>query len=196
MRREDLSDQELVSLLQADDERALYYLYNRYWDKLLVIATRRLDNLEESQELVQDVFISLWNRRRELQLKYSLATYLSVAIKYQVINRMDKNHRKRLRESATPLEVHYTSASPEELMLEKELWARLESTIEQLPEKCRIVYRMSREEGKTHKQIAEDLNISESTVEKHVAKALKSIRSGLSGSGPVAFIYLLDQYLK
>lgn len=196
MKREDLTDAELINLLKADDERALYNLYNRYWDRLLQVAVQRLENLEESQELVQDIFIRLWDRRKEIELKYSLATYLSVAVKYQVINRMDKQHRKRQRENATLLAVAYTSASPEEILVEKELWARLEATIEQLPEKCRIVYRMSRDEGKTHKQIAEALDISESTVEKHIIKALKNIRSDLSASGPIAFLYLLDHYLK
>lgn len=189
-----LTDNELVSLLKTGDELALSCIYLRYWDKLLAVATNRLDNQAEAEEIVQDIFINIWDRRKEIELRHSLGTYLAVAVKYRVINLMDKQHRQRLREESTLLNIAH-SISPEELVLEKELMARLETCILQLPEKCRLVYRMSREDGKTYKQIAEALNISESTVEKHIIKALKGIRSQISTTSAFTVICLLERYL-
>lgn len=146
-----------------------------------MLAANALDNPEEAEECVQDIFCSIWLRRETLQLKYSLYTYLAVAVKYRVINILDKEHRKRQRMSlADPHYPEIFAPSAETPLLEKELTDRLEASIAILPEKCRIVYKMSREEGKTHKQIADELNISEKTVNNHLVKAVKDISNHLT----------------
>ncbi|WEK21374.1 MAG: RNA polymerase sigma-70 factor [Candidatus Pedobacter colombiensis] len=185
------TDQELVSMLKAGDESALSALYLRYWDKLLVVAANRMDNPAEAEEVVQDIFFSLWQRRESLELKYSLSTYLSVAVKYRIINVMDKQYRLRNKvNKATDLRLESCAPSAETLMLEKELMAQIATTVQHLPEKCRIVFTLSREQGMSHKQIAKELNISEKTVEAHLSKAMKDIRSNLTMVFP-ALLWLL-----
>ena len=121
---------------------------------------------------MQDVFLSLWKRREGLVLKHELSTYLWIAVKYQVINRLDKRYARRNFQT-TELVDEISVPSPEVYLLEKELMKRIEATVTQLPEKCRVIYRMSREEGKSNKEIAAELNLSEKTVEGHVTRALK-----------------------
>lgn len=186
------TDEELVFLLKESDERAMTEIFDRYWDKLLAVAMNRLQHLEEAEECVQDVFIKVWKLRDKLELKYTLNTYLSAAVRYRVIDTLDRQ-RKRIQYAADVLEemIEISSAdkSPEAHMLEKELIERIEATVKQLPEKCRIVYRMSREEGNSHKEIAQKLDISEKTVEAHLTRAIKDIRGNLTVAMPSILIW-------
>lgn len=185
------TDDELLKLIRYSDEGAFTVLMNRYWDKLLAIAVNRLQNLEEAEECIQDVFYNFWRRREKFELQYSITTYLSVAVRYQALDMLQKQYRHNKRSEGIPLPTsEITHPSPEELMLEKELKSRLEATVKQLPEKCRIVFRMSREEGMSHKEIAKDLNISEKTVENHITRALKDIRGNLGSTLPPFVVWI------
>jgi len=174
----DVPDDELAALLRTDDQSAFAELYNRYWDKLFSIACHRLADEEEAQEVVQEVFFGLWKRRATFHLRYNLATYLSVCIKYQVINRLAKRHRSRLYVNSqlnTESGENYTDL----WLFEKELRLKLDRCVNQLPDKCRMVFQLSRNEGKSTKQIAKDLNIAEKTVEAHITKALAVLKNAL-----------------
>lgn len=191
-----LPDDELVLLLKGGSEPALTALYLRYWDKLLTVATNRLDDPEEAEECVQDVFFRLWQRREDLQLSHSLATYLAVAVKYRVINAMDKQYRLRNRIERTYADLAgHQAFSAEDYLLEKELKDQIAASVNRLPEKCRIVFKMSREQGLTHKQIASELDISEKTVEAHISKAMKDIRGNLAATVPAFVAYIISQHL-
>lgn len=176
-----LSDLELIDQLRRGNEAAFAEIYDRYWEKIFMLASNALNSPEEAEECVQDIFCSIWLRRETLQLKYSFYTYLAVAVKYKVINILDKEYRKRQRMNLLTSDYFDQYAPSAEIpLLEKELLEKLQLSIAILPEKCRIVYKMSREDGKTHKQIAEELNISEKTVNNHLVKALKDLSSGLT----------------
>lgn len=182
-------DTELTTLLTKGDELAFAEIYNRYWDKLFAVAFHRCGDQLDAEEIVQDIFFSLWHRRAKLDLKHSIYTYLSVAVKYQVINKLAKQHRKILHlESLGSGEG--VEDTTELWFTEKELKQQIENSIRGLPEKCRIVFLMSREEGKSARQIAEELNISQKTVEAHMARALKDLRNSLGVALPV-LLYLL-----
>ncbi|UKT65000.1 RNA polymerase sigma-70 factor [Pedobacter mucosus] len=187
-------EDQLIALLRSGDELAFNQIYQRYWEKMFMLAANALESIEEAEECVQDIFCGIWLRRESLVLKYSLYTYLAVAVKYRVINILDKRYRKRKKmNDMSPHYLNIYSPSAEAPLLEKELMARLERSICELPEKCRIVYRMSREEGKTHRQIAQDLDISEKTVNNHLTKALKDISGDLNCAFP---IFVLTEVLR
>jgi RNA polymerase sigma-70 factor (family 1) len=173
-------DQQLLPLLRDSNEGAFTEIYQRYWDKLLVTAMHRLGNMDEAREVVQDVFCNLWRRRDTLRLEYSLNTYLSVAVKYEVLNRLavkDRQQRFQLHISR-----NWEEATPdtENLLSFKELQDQLASLVKALPEKCRIIFQMSREKGYPRKKIASELGIAEKTVEAHLSTAIRKLRSGLS----------------
>ena len=191
------TDQQLLDLIRTDDRGAFTELYNRYWDKTYAVALHRLDDEHEAEEVVQEVFLSIWQRRATLQLTHTVATYLAVAVKYKVINHLAKQHRRQLQHDELTITSPVVADSTADWLHEKELRQLLEKTISQLPEKCRIVFLLSRDENKTYAEIAAELNISQKTVEAHMSKALRELRETLGVSAPVlAFILLnADRFL-
>lgn len=174
------TDQELLRLLQQGDEDAFTGIYLRYWDKLTVVAMHRLGNLEEAREIVQEVFCNLWRRREELAITHSLNTYLAAAIKYEIFKRFaTKSRHRRLQQQALN---HWQEAADDTLhyLNANELKSQLLHLVKALPEKCRIVFQLSRDKGYTQKQIASELGIAEKTVEAHLSAALRKLRIGLS----------------
>lgn len=171
----DASDEELLILLKGDDAAAFTAIYNRYWKKLFVVASHRLQRLEEAEEVVQDIFTSLWKRRRSLTITSDLAKYLAVSVKYRVIKTLDKHYNNQ-RYIESLLRNEPVDNSTEEKLSLDELRCELANYVKELPERCQLVFRMSREKGLSHKQIAETLQISEKTVESHLGKALKTLR--------------------
>ncbi|MES2110560.1 MAG: RNA polymerase sigma-70 factor [Bacteroidota bacterium] len=186
------TDQQLLALIAQDNKEAFTTLYDRYWDKIFAVAIHRLDDIQEAEEVVQEIFLSLWARRNSLELTHGLQTYLSVAVKYKVINHLARQHRRQLQLDEL---AHITPAnfnSTAEWLSEKELRTQLEMSIAALPEKCRIVFLLSREENKTYAEIAAELNISQKTVEAHMSKALNILRQSLKVAVPL-FLSLLEK---
>ena len=174
------TDHELLELLAKSDDDAFTAIYLRYWDKLTVVAMNRLGSLEEAREVVQEIFCNLWRRREELELTHTLNTYLSAAVKYEIFKRFAvKSRHRRLEQQALDQwqeaaddTLHYLNAN--------ELQSELFSLVKALPEKCRLVFQLSRDKGYTQKQIARELGIAEKTVEAHLSAALRKLRIGLS----------------
>lgn len=186
------TDQELIALIAKDNREAFAALYQRYWDKVFAVALHRLGDVHEAEEVVQEIFLSLWARRNSIQLTHSLQTYLSVAVKYKVINHLARQYRRQLQldELANTAPQNFNSTA--EWLNEKELRSQLEKGIGNLPEKCRIVFLLSREENKTYAEIAAELNISQKTVEAHMSKALSTLRQSLKVAAPL-FLLLLEK---
>lgn len=173
------SDRDLIVLLKGDDELAFTELYNRYWKKLFIVAANRLTHFEDAEEIVQDLFATLWHRRHTLDLTSELAHYLTVSVKYRVIKLLDKYHNQRRYINAILSNDKVDNSTQEQLAFD-ELREELAAYVNQLPEKCRLVFRLSREDGYSQKQIAETLQISEKTVEAHLGKAFKTLRAKLA----------------
>lgn len=175
-----LPDNELIDLLRSDSREAFSEIYSRYWKKLFVVAANKTGLAEEAEEIVQDIFISLWNRRETIEIVTSLNAYLSISVKYRVIKLLAKKHQyNKYADHSLKFTSEFVN-STEDWMEFEELKERLAVLVESLPEKCRLVYKLSREEGLTQKQIAKEYGISEKTVEAHIGKALKALRTGLN----------------
>ena len=173
-------EERLLSLLKESDEAAFTEIYNRYWEKLLIVAMHRLAEIEEAREIVQDIFYRLWKRRAELQLDYSLNTYLSVAVKYEVINRLAARNRQKAFRTHISHNWQETQQETENYIRFNELQKQLHVLVNALPEKCRIVYQLSRDKGYSQRRIAQELGISEKTVETHLSVAIRKLKTGLS----------------
>ncbi len=173
------SDDDLLQELRYSREPALVALYNRYWDKLFVVAVNLLDRAEEAEECVQNVFLSLWKRRESLKLSHSLHTYLAVSVKYQSLTMLARSHRRRGQPEWTEALDVIDTVSPEESYMVKELQLRIEQSINRLPTQCQLVFRMSREKNMSTKAIAKELQLSENTVKMHLKNATKKLRGDL-----------------
>jgi len=173
-------DEQLLQLLKDSDDAAFTEIYRRYWDRLFVMAMHRLDNKEEARELVQDIFYNLWKKRDSLQLMYTLNTYLATAVKYEVLNRLaSKNRQQRYRKYASRY-WHEAVIDTENQLQFNELQEQLALLVKALPEKCRIVFQLSRDKGFSQRRIATELGIAEKTVEAHLSAALRKLKTGLS----------------
>jgi RNA polymerase sigma-70 factor (ECF subfamily) len=185
-----LTDPELADLLKVGDEAAFKVVYQTYWDKLLVIAGKRLGDINEAEETVQDIFLNLWRRREKLELKVNFEHYFAVAVKFEVINRLAKRSREQQRNDAFAKETP-AQQLPVDVRFDLEtLRKELETTINTLPQKCQLIFRMSRESNLTNKKIAEALHISEKAVEKHITTALKVLRSRFGSRFTIVLLLL------
>lgn len=174
-----LSDKELLVMIAEDNEYAFRTLYERYWKRMLIKAYSLLRSHDLAEEVVQDAFINLWKRRHTLLLKNSFDTYISAVVKYEVMSKLAVRFTQPLYLddiTIAPAQDHST----QQWLDFDELYGEIQQTISTLPEKCQLVFRLSREEGLTARQISESLHISPKTVEAHISKALKTLRISLS----------------
>ncbi|WP_069659975.1 RNA polymerase sigma factor [Arcticibacter eurypsychrophilus] len=172
-----LTDFDLAVLLKNGERNVFREIYDRYWDKLYVIASKRLNDELEAEEVVQDIFCNLWRRRDYFVLTTGFSNYFATAVKFEVINRLAKRVRQQVyqKEAARSYsELDYTTLQTLDL---NELKTRLQHTIDTLPDKCRLVFTLKHEKGYTQRQIAQELCISEKTVEVHLSRARKTLRS-------------------
>lgn len=169
------TDEQLFSLLQDGDEAAFTEIYRRYWKLLFTVAANKTGVLADAEEIVQEIFADLWKRRAVISIRHSLKAFLAGAVKFQVYIYFDKQHRQRdFQQKAIPGTSHV-----EPYCDYKALEEQLQQATAQLPERCRLVYELSRNEGLKHKEIARTLNISEKTVENQITKALKHLHAAL-----------------
>ena len=174
------SDQKLLEELQLGDRAAFTELFNRYWKKLLAISYTYTKDHSSAEEIVQEVFIGLWNRRDQLNIK-TLEPYLATAVKFSVFKSI---HQQKRREELAMLNYQTELvALDEEKIHAKFLQEYIDGIVEQLPEKCRLVFKYSRNDGLSIPEIAAEMDIAEKTVEAHLTKALKTIKKDLNNSG-------------
>lgn len=172
------TDEALFCRVQADDDKAFAELYDRYWEKLIARAVAQLCSVHDAEDTLHDVFVSLWNRRKKIVLQHSFHTYIAAMLKYEIIGRLAERKKKSagaLGEEQVQLADDSTSAHLDF----RELQQRLELSVQRLPEKCQLVFRLSREQGLKGNEIARMLHISPKTVENHINHALRAIRSSI-----------------
>ncbi len=170
-----LTDDLLVKLLYANDDKAFKEIYNRYWKRLYQTALTKIHTGEVAEELVQTIFISLWERRATVQIAH-LESYLLRAVKYNVINYIHsflvkEKHLTKIAASAVTEE-----SNSDALVVMHELSLAIHTAIEKLPAKTKTIFKLSREENRTVKEIATEMNLSEKAVEYHITQSLKLMR--------------------
>lgn len=169
-----LSDELLVKLLRVGEQDAFEEIYRRYWQKLLRSAQFKLRSKETIEEILQDLFISLWEKREKVLIE-NLEAYLNTSLRYLIINQIKKQilQEKFVEYS---LKKNELTDDVDESVAFNELSIAIEKAIEQLPEKTQQIFRLNRLEYKSVKEIAVLLETPERTVEYHITQALKALR--------------------
>ena len=181
----------MLHLMMNDDQTAFTSLYRRYWEPLFITTVKVIGSKEDAADIVQEVFISLWNRRRELSLTSTLAAYLQASVKYKAINYIEKNiTRRNYLKALGDLAEASPAPSAEVLLHTKEIRELIQSVIRNMPPKMREVYQLSRQEHLSHREIAARLGISEETVKKHIQHALQLLKNSL-GQARISLATLL-----
>ncbi|TKK67947.1 RNA polymerase sigma-70 factor [Ilyomonas limi] len=173
------TEEELLKLAkQKNDQKAFDEIYYRCKPALIDNAYKKLQSRESAEDLVHDIFLSLYTKTEVLEFTVSLKAYLHTALKYKVQNelrnKMVRERHKRFLFFSPNCKNDFASN-----LEYSECKKRVDSTIASLPYKCRQVFMMSREYDYSYKDISGNLGISVSTVEKHISKALKVLRDNV-----------------
>ncbi|MEJ7778526.1 MAG: RNA polymerase sigma-70 factor [Daejeonella sp.] len=185
------SDQELASLLTRGDRIAFAEIYDRFKGLLFVHAYKRLNNQAEAEDVVHDLFSTLWNKREELIINTQLAGYLYTAVRNRIFKiivhkQIESKYITSIQHSLN--EGHYIT---DHLVRSNELAKIIEKEISALPPKMREIFILSRQQNLSHKEIAEKLSLSEQTVSKQITNALKILRVRL---GIIAYLFFLIKF--
>ncbi len=174
----DYADQLL--LLKAGDEQAFEVFYEHFADRLYTFVYNRIRSKEEAEEIIQEIFISLWTNRQKLNITSSIESYLFSAAKYKILNFMQAVNvrQKYAAEYSKFLSRHYDNSLEEAVNL-RYLESLIEKRISELPKQCQTAFRLSRMQDESIQAIAQRMNISTRTVENYITKALKHLRANL-----------------
>lgn len=173
------NEKELLILAAQADEGALTTLFHLYKNKLYAYLFRLTESDTLSEDIVQDVFMKLWNDRQTLSSIDNFGSYLF---------RMSKNHainyfKRMAQETLIMAEMYgrnsYVHNETQDIIALKDVEKLLNEILERLPAQQKIVYHLSREEGRTHDEIANLLKISPNTVKNHIVQAMSTIRTQL-----------------
>jgi RNA polymerase sigma-70 factor (ECF subfamily) len=175
------SDSELFAALRTGSTVALDELFRRHYVALCRTAVRLIQDRAAAEDIVQDTFASLWSKRSTLTTTPdAVGAYLGRAVRNRCLNYLRDRKRIPVDEGAAQPQVASASPSPAAVLEIQELQHRINQAIDRLPERCRLVFVMSRMEDMSHRQIAEDLNISTKTVENQMTRAYRFLRQWLA----------------
>lgn len=166
----------LLTGLKNGDKSIFEELYREYYTPLCFYCMRYLDNDEDSEEIVQDLFVKLWEKHEELEVNTSLNAYLYRAVQNYAFNHLSKKKTREKYQLYQKHQIHNNFESGQNKLEEEELRVIVKKAILELPEKRREIFELSRYEGMRNAKIAEKLSISIKTVETQMTKALKYLR--------------------
>lgn len=175
------SDEELLNLAKHGNTSAFDEIYKRYRNILMELACKKLPLKSKfmAEDIVQDIFISLYQKRALLEITVSLHGYLVQAVKYKIANEIRSSQISSKYQDFLFFSGFCKNDFASRLET-NELHGYIDSALRRLPPKCKEVFRLSRDEDQSYKDISSSLNISVSTVEKHIVKALKILRTSVN----------------
>ncbi len=184
------TDAELISGIREGSEHAFEELFRGYYPRLSRYALSLLKDLDEAEEVVQNVFLNIWEKKESLEITLSLKSYLYRAVHNFCLNRIKHLQVRDAHKDYTVYVFSEGADSLNEVLHGHELEIQIENAVKKLPEQCQLVFRMSRFEELKYQEIADRLHISVKTVENQIGKALKILRNELADYLPL-MIWLL-----
>ena len=192
------TEKQLLNGLKNKELDAYEELFFKYHGRLVLFARKFTGNLEIAQDIVQDAFLALWEKSGELTINTSPKAYLFQAVRNRSLN---QNRHLIVKQSVQDELISKTAEAERNIysnfddpfysLLELEMEQKIEMVIDSLPEKCRVVFKMSRREQKKNKEIAQEMDISVKMVEKYISTALRILRSNLSDYMGILLLMLL-----
>lgn len=188
--KNDIEDKSILQRLKQGDRVAFDLIFKLYWDPLLIYLSKLVKDRTDAEDLLQNIFVNLWNRSQSSEIQH-LHTWLYGAARKSALfyHRSQGNQKKLIATILDYIQVEGFSVS--EQQQGKELQHIIDREIERLPKKMREVFLLSRQEQLSYKEIAERLNISDKTVKKQVNNALNILRSSLKKQGLYSLLLLL-----
>ncbi len=170
-------ENDIVTSPFNSDEKTFEELFRSHYKRLCNYAYTLLNDNDESEEAVQQVFIQLWEKRNVMEINFSVQAYLFRAVRNNCLNKI-KHQKVKQAYTDEILQLNNESAGTH-ISYQEELKDQIHKAIESLPEQCRLIFKLSRYEELKYSEIAKELNISIKTVENQMGKALKVLREKL-----------------
>ncbi len=173
-------------MLMVNSPKEFEALYNEYWEVLYSAAYLRTKDQAITEDIIQEIFIDLWQRKAEIEIKTSLKAYLLTAVKYKVIKHISKAeiHVRNLEGQ------HDLALADNDLMEFEDLYDALEIAMDKLSPRCQLIFRMSRIEGFSTEEISSRLNISTQTVHNQLSKSLGIVRNEMKHLAPLVVLLM------
>lgn len=184
------NDLKLFQKIKDGDEKSFDKIFLKYYTSLCRFAYVILKNSTESEEIVQEVFINIWEGRGKLNIQTSFASYLCSAVRNKSLNYIKKGNTRKIHENEAGKENVSETIEMHDYSTLDSLHLELSKTIEQLPKKCRKIFQLSRNENMSNAEIAKHLGISVKTVENQMTIALKKIRINLAHYLTVFYFFI------
>ncbi len=189
----DIDDLTLFLRVKTSEEKAFKKLFVRYYEKLRQFTTLTYHDPILAEEVVQEVFARLWERRQSLEIHSSVKYYLYTACRNQAYNLINqKNHRHQSMTEAMEA-ILADNDTPETVLSFETLYYNLQKAVDALPTKAKKVFVLKYFQQTKHKEIARRMNISESMVEKHAANAIRQVRKKLASHALPVILTLLTK---
>jgi RNA polymerase sigma-70 factor (ECF subfamily) len=186
------ADQQILSELLSGNRKVFEELFRSLYPPLVRFACELLKDKDSSEDLVQEVFVKLWEKRERLQVHTSLKAYLYMAVKNHCLNLIKKEQRLEFLEEDEEV-IEWKSTEQTDHRHQTRLLAQhIDQALERLPPRCALIFKMSRFEEKTYQEIADILELSIKTVENQMGKALSMMREYLS---PYLNLFLMQALL-
>jgi RNA polymerase sigma-70 factor (ECF subfamily) len=172
---------ELQTRVAREDESAFTQLYLHFGKKLNLFAVSLVRSKEIAEELVEDVFVKLWANRQQITGIENITVYLYVAVKNKALNKLSQKAKELIVAPFDYLDTNLDefASDPYDLMITSEMMAQMQYAIEALPPRCKMIFKLVREDGLKYKEVAEILNLSVNTIDAQMAIAVKKICTAL-----------------
>lgn len=160
-------------------------VFKEHWEMMYQNAYRKIGDQAIVEDLIQEIFMDIWNRRHSLEIKSGIKAYLLTAVKYQVMKYFDEQAKSRIF-NTDDLPGYYE----EDIFAFEELYSQIELAVDSLPPRAGLIFRMNRLEGYSVEEVAEKLNLSPQTVHNQISKSLKIMRGELKHLAPMLVLFL------
>lgn len=187
------TDRELLDCLKSGDRAAFAEIYERYWKTMYFHALKMLGDEDDAKDLVQELFASVWTRAASIPFSNNLSGYLYITARNKIINLIQQRKVRRDYLSGLAAFAEEASNGTIEQIDEKELLLIVEKEIQALPHKMRQVFELSRKQYLSHKEIADELDISDKTVKKQIGYAIRMIKLKLDVLTRVVLLLIFFQ---
>jgi len=178
------SDSVLLGIQQraaAGDEAAFKQIYYLFYKKLYLFSLALVKTREVAEEIAEDVFIKIWQQKGQISAIHNLRVYLYIATKNNSLNYLSKKANENLTQPFDNINIDLfkSTVTPEELMITAEMYRKIQQQVEALPLRCKMIFKLIREDGLKYKEVSDILNISVNTIDVQMAIAVKKIAAAL-----------------
>lgn len=187
-----INEQIIIERFREGDTLACEKIFHEYYKSLVIYAGTMLKNRDDAEDVVQQVYVNIWEKRERLEIHTSLKAFLYRAVYHTTLNKLKQQsvreqYAGEIRSSAVLIQV-------DDRLQQKELQHKLDEAINELPEQCARIFKMSRYDQLKYQQIADALDLSVKTVENQMGKALKLLREKLKDYLPLLILILSHYY--